>query len=207
MSTFYKWGKPLPEVDRAQVNPNALVMHDQQWGEVQYSLQFDPREPTAYDYELIINQFVHNLELECPEAEVKYVEASTGSNLLRVQFVHHGNSITLAAIAAILILVLKFVLTKIVAIAIASAILLAGYALYQRLKPNINKCHVCGEEFATYEDLAAHIEYKHPGAPVPDRPPSIWPDWPEYPSLVPFLIIGGVAIGAAILIPNLIRRK
>ena len=105
MGTFYKWGKPLPEVGRAKVNPNALVMHDKQWGEVQYNLEFSPREPTAYDYELIVNQFIHEFELECPEAEVKYVEASTGSNLLRIQFVHHGNSITLAAIGAALLCV------------------------------------------------------------------------------------------------------
>jgi len=112
LGIIYKWGKALPETNRVQVNPNSLVMHDQQWGEIDYKLEFTPRDPTAYDYELVVNQFVHEFELQCPEAEVKYVEASTGSNYLRMQIVHHGNSITLAAIAAAMLVVLKVVLVR-----------------------------------------------------------------------------------------------
>ena len=195
MSTIYEWGQPLPETGRAQVNPSTTVMFDQQWGEVLYSLEFDPREPTAYDYELAVNQFVHEFELTCPEAEVRYVEASTGSNYLRMQIIHHGNSLTLAAIAAAMLIVLKLVLSKIVAIAIASAVVMAGYALYKHLKPTEYQCPIDGETFDSYETLVAHMEYEHPGVPIPDRPA----EWEQY--LKWGLIGGGLIIGATLLIP------
>lgn len=201
MTTICTWGKPLPEVGRAEINPDTTGVFRDQWGEVWVDLSFTPREPTDQEYNVIVPQFVQEFAIEHPEIEVRYVEAMRGSpHQMRIQFISHTNPITFAMAAAFLLAVLGLVLSKIIYIAIAAAVVMAGYALYKRLKPPVYQCPICGKTYEEYETLVAHMESEHPGASIPDKP-SVLPDW-VFPVLVAGVLVAVVAIAA----PPLIRR-
>jgi len=201
MSIVYTWGSPLPETNRAEVNMDTTIMFDQQWSEVQYQLTFTPSNPTTYDYQRVVEQFVYDFEGTNPEVEIKYVQATEGSpHIIRIQFIHHGSSLTLSIIAGLLLTALGYVLTHIVGIAIATAIILAGVALYKRFAPNTYQCPICGQTYNQYEILVAHMQAEHPTAPIPDRPI-------EMPMWVVPVLVGVVAVVAIVVIGPKIGRS
>ena len=200
-------GTKIKEAGRAPVNVNDTRLFIGQQGEMSIDMHFPGAVPTHSDLALAATQALTEFQIENPGIDVKYAQVSKDSPYcLTFQFEAKTNPALWVLVGSALAAVLAFVVKNAFGIAIVTFLAVTGYALYKRLTP-VHQCPICGEKFESYETLVAHMSHYHPGAPIPDRPSSIWPDWPEYPSLVPFLIIGGVAIGAAILIPNLIRRK
>lgn len=202
MSLVHRWGSPLREVDRASVNVNDTEIFDGQWGELWFTLGFEPREPTQKEWESSVSEFVRQFHIQNPDLEARYLEASRGSPYrICIQFISHGNPIVWAVIGTAIAALLAFIFKNFVAILATMILLAIGYALYKYVGPTVYECPICGAKFSTYEALVAHMEYEHPGAPIPKKAPLISEE-----ILRAGIIVGTLGIGA-LLIYKLATRK
>jgi len=203
MSTIFTWGKRLSETDRAAVYVDDTNIFVGQWGEMAIDLSFSPRDPTASELAYAATQAITDFQKENPGIEMKYAQVTKSSPYrLIFQYESHTNPVVMAAIGAALAFALTLIVTNIIKIALATTIIAVGYALYKRLKPPVYQCPIDGHIFESWETLKAHMEYFHPGAPIPDRPTLI----PGIPDVGAVLLIGGIAIAVAIAAPPLIRE-
>ena len=173
MAVISSWGRPLPEVTRAAIS-TATEAWSGQWGELHADMTAE-RPLTPHEFDVTFAYFARRWAIEHPECELRYIEASIGSpQHLRMQFIIHSpGPFPWAAIGAWLATMFAIACKHAIAIAVAVAILAVGWALARRLGPTQRHftCYVCGETcFERWEDLKAHIEYAHPGAPVPPKP-------------------------------------
>ena len=204
MAVISTWGKPLPEVARAGISTETEAWSGQ-WGEMHAELT--PERPlTAHELDVTFAYFARQWAIEHPECELRYIEASTGSpQRLRFQFIIHSpGPFSWAAVGAWLAAIFAIACRHAIAIAVAVTILAIGWALAKRLGPTQKHftCYICGDTcFERWEDLKAHIEYKHPSAPVPPKPA-----WEVEDVLKIGLIVVCVAIGFRLAWPAL-RRK
>jgi hypothetical protein len=204
MSVLYRWGSPLPAIDGAVINPDTTPVFNNQWLELNIGLEFTPRNPTVREYALLVSEFVRQYSIENPEIEVRYIEVTESSPQLKLHCISHTGSVgriaippVVAVIIAAIIAVLAAVLPYIIPITIATAVILLAVALYKRIAPPTYQCPICGEEFASYETLVAHMQYEHPGAPVPEKTPDIL-SW-----LGPVLLAGIAVTAIVVLVPRI----
>lgn len=200
MSTICIWGTPLPETNRVAVDADTTETFNGQWGEFLVDLAFDPREPTNQEYSAAVSQFVREFSIEHPLIEIRYVEAIRGSNQIKIQYISHENSPVIAAIVAAVIAILSVILSHAWAIAIIAVAIVSAVLLYKRFKPTEFQCPICGVKYENYETLVAHMEYEHPGAPIPDKTVDI-PEW------LPHVLLAGVVIAAIVVVAPPLARK
>ena len=173
MAVISSWGRPLPEVVRAAISTETEAWSGQ-WGELHGDMTAE-RPLTPHEFDVAFAYFARQWAIEHPECELRYIEASTGSpQHLRMQFIIHSpGPFPWAAVGAALAAMFTLVCKHIIAIAVAVAVFMIGWALAQRLGPTQKHftCYICGVTcFERWEDLKAHIEYAHPSAPVPPKP-------------------------------------
>ena len=200
MSTICTWGTPLPETDRVAVDADTTRTFDGQWGEFLVELAFAPREPTNQEYSAAVSRFVREFSIEHPLIEIRYVEAIRGSNQIKIQYISHENSPVIAAIVAAVIAILAVILANPWAIAIIAVAIVSAVLLYKRFKPTEFQCPICGAKYENYETLVAHMEYEHPGAPIPEKTVDI-PNW------LPHILLAGAVIAVIVVVGPPLARK
>jgi len=214
MTVDHRWGRPLPETARASVNVNHTSAFAGQWGEMNWRVDFSPRPPSHGEWASTVSEFVRQFHIENPGLEIRFLEATRGSpHEIRIQFICHDPSrvlggqgligpITWAAVAAAMAAILAFIVKNFVGILAVMFLFAIGSALARWLRGPTYQCYICGAVFDTWEALVAHIQYEHPGAPIPPRP-SLFP--PEV--IRAGLILGATGIGALLVYRLVTARK
>lgn len=158
-------GTPLPESARTEI-PIESEAWTGQWGEVHGDLTEDrPLTPEEYDWAL--SYFARGWGIEHPEAELKYVEISTGSpRHIRAQYIIRAPIAGFwAALATWLAGLWATACAHAVGVGVAVAIMAVGFALWERIRPRQDHftCGICGETcFSSVDELAVHILTAHP---------------------------------------------
>lgn len=190
------WGTPLDESGRAAV-PTSEEEWPGQWYELHGDMESE-RPLTAHEFDVVFASFVHDWAIAHPEAEIKFIEATSSSpqQHIRMQFIGHSPFpwvVVGAALAALFTLIVH----NAIGIAIAVVILAVGYALYKRIAPGQDHftCDICGQTcFGSYEELVAHFRSVHPEAEPPPRPTTIG-DYIKYSVII---VAVGIAAGVAL---------
>jgi len=202
-----RWGTPVDTKATDTVSSNA-TLRDNKAYQGQMTLSSSPRELTPHEAGAVLSETMRQWALTHPEAEVKYVEIEQSSpQVLRFQFVAHTQVVagqlsafafTIAAVAAFLGALLAWIaahaLTIIITFAVAAVCLMLIRLPDYFFPPTTYECPYCGQQFSTYEAMAAHIQSEHPGKVIPERPPT------GVGTMLGWVVVGAAALAAVALV-------